>query len=334
MHRVLPGCSYGRIPKVQNALECSSSTEPLLASVLPARSDAASSFGTWRRTAVAALRIGRLDHGAQFRARHHTIHLCQQGGENAWHRRHQGGRWVGAIPLPSRPVGLGRQRSLCAVRRIRAGGKAVNVQRVEWVVQPDPTTAAGSFAKGRGRLARSSLIAAQKAIAEKVPMRALEPCHAFRLGYRSSRQRSGRISGIWRRRRSRCSGGCAGRNGWLRVHDGASHGLNRVFDLSIQMSDVVGFGITDRQAAATRRRVHRCPRAERSLAAAAATHLQPFLGIHPPQFLVVHADLLPLQQQPQPSPAKPPALGSELLQPPHRPHGAGDTHRAAIRVDD
>ena len=42
---------------------------------------------------------------------------------------------------------------------------------------------------------------------------------------------------------------------------------------------------------------HRCPCADRSLAPAAAAHLQSFLGIQPTQLLVVHADPLAFQQQ-------------------------------------
>jgi peptide/nickel transport system substrate-binding protein len=37
-----------------------------------------------------------------------------------------------------------------------AGGKMVNFERVEWIVQPDPATA-GGLAEGRGRLGRTTV---------------------------------------------------------------------------------------------------------------------------------------------------------------------------------
>ena len=59
------------------------------------------------------------------------------------------------------------------------------------------------------------------------------------------------------------------------------------------------------------RQRHRRPRAERPLAPAAATHLQPLLAIEPPQLLVVRPQPLARQQQAEAAIAEPPSLGRQ-----------------------
>ena len=56
-------------------------------------------------------------------------------------------------------------------------------------------------------------------------------------------------------------------------------------------------------------------RAQCPLATATAAHLQLFLGIQPPQLLVVRRQPLPLQEQTEPPIAEPPAFACQCTQP-------------------
>src|SRR3546814_13462959 len=53
----------------------------------------------------------------------------------------------------------------------------------------------------------------------------------------------------------------------------------------------------------------------RSLAAAPATHREPFLAVQPQQLLVVHGYALPRQHDTQPAVAEPATLAGQLTQP-------------------
>jgi len=65
----------------------------------------------------------------------------------------------------------------------------------------------------------------------------------------------------------------------------------------------------------TLRQGHRRPRSERSLAAAAVTHLKPFLAIKPAEPLVVQDNTLAPEQDVQPSIAEPPPNARQLAPP-------------------
>ena len=79
----------------------------------------------------------------------------------------------------------------------------------------------------------------------------------------------------------------------------------------------------------TLRQRHRRSCAQRTLAAAAPAHLQPFLAVEPAELLVVHDDAFAAEQDVQPPIAEPPAkwrpARAAAPAPPHRPAGCCDS---------